>query len=292
MIAESPSLARGPWPLAPVENSMATLPAMVTRVAKETADTFTLTLEAGSGRRLPPFSPGQFSMLYVFGIGELPISISGDPHDAEHLVYTVRSVGLATNALVTRQCGDAVGVRGPFGTSWPLAEIRGKDILIVAGGIGLAPLRPAIYHLARHRADYGRIVILYGARSPQDLLYRKALAEWGRLSDAQVLSTVDYGGTSWRGHVGVVTTLFRFVRLWPSNAAALICGPEIMMRYVVRELEHRGLDGADIYLSMERNMKCAVGFCGHCQCGPYFVCKDGPVFSYAQVKGLLDKYEL
>lgn len=267
-------------------------PVRVANVVKETHDTFTLTLdppgEEGAGR----FLPGQFSMLYVFGVGELPISISGDPHDSGRLVYTVRSVGKATNALVNCHPGQLVGLRGPFGTSWPIEEARGNDVLIVAGGIGLAPLRPTIQHMLRHRDDYVRLMVLYGARSPKDLLYRKQLAEWGRLPDTQVLTTVDYGGVNWRGYVGVVTTLFRYVRLHPGRTTAMICGPEIMMRFVIRELEKRGLPDTDIYLSMERNMKCAVGFCGHCQLGPYFVCKDGPIFPYTRMRPWLDKHEL
>ena len=275
-----------------VADPMVPAPARLIQVNKETHDTFTLALESAGGNGTPAFAPGQYSMLYVFGIGELPISISGDPEEPGRLVYTVRSVGQATHALVTQQEGNVLGVRGPFGTSWPMTQARGKDVLVVAGGIGLAPLRPAIYHILRHRGDYRRLIVLYGARSPRDMLYRKQLAAWTYLPDTQILTTVDYGGLSWRGYVGVVTTLFRYVRLWPSNAVSFLCGPEIMMRYVVRELEHRGLSGDDIYLSMERNMKCAVGSCGHCQCGPYFICKDGPVFSYAQVKPFLEKYEL
>lgn len=264
----------------------------VSGVQKATHDTFTLTMEPREGETAAAFAPGQFSMLYVFGIGELPISISGDPEDDGRLVYTVRSVGKATGALVNSPVGSSVGVRGPFGTSWPLEAARGKDVLIVAGGIGLAPLRPAIHHVLRHRDDYVRLIVLYGARSPKDLLYRRQLAEWGRLPDTQVLTTVDYGGVNWRGYVGVVTTLFRYVRLHPGRTTAMICGPEVMMRYVVREMERRGLPDSDIYLSMERNMKCAVGFCGHCQLGPYFVCKDGPIFSYADMRPWLDRYEL
>jgi NAD(P)H-flavin reductase len=266
--------------------------ARVGNVEKETYDTFTLSLEPANGQDLGQFLPGQFSMLYVCGVGELPISISGDPEEPGRLVYTVRSVGKATNALVTRKAGDTIGVRGPFGTSWPLTAARGKDVLVVAGGIGLAPLHPAIYHILRHRGDYRRLVVLYGARSPRDLLYRKQLTAWGYVPDTQVLITVDYGGLSWRGYVGVVTTLFRYVRLQPDRTVALVCGPEIMMRYVVRELEARGLAADDIYLSMERNMKCAVGFCGHCQFGPHFICKDGPIFPYTWVRPWLDKYEL
>lgn len=271
---------------------MTSIRARVTAVVKETPDTFTLTVTPANGQELEPFRPGQFNMLYVFGVGELPISISGDPEQPQQLVYTVRSVGQATHALVSRKPGDVLGVRGPFGTHWPVEIARGKDVLIVAGGIGLAPLRPVIYHVLRHRDDYVRLLVLYGARSPRDLLYRKQLAEWSRAPDTQVLTTVDYGGLSWRGHVGVVTTLFRQLRLHPTETVAFICGPEIMMRYVIRQLEARGVAPNDIYLSMERNMKCAVGFCGHCQLGPYFVCKDGPVFSYQQMRPWLDRHEI
>ncbi len=271
---------------------MGTVPATVVQVDKENHDTFTLALEAGHGNGQPLFAPGQFSMLYVFGVGELPISISGDPEEPGRLVYTVRSVGKATHALVTSRPGDAVGIRGPFGTSWPMTNARGKDIIVVAGGIGLAPLRPAIYHILRHRGDYRRLIVLYGARSPRDMLYRKQLAAWAYLPDTQILTTVDYGGLSWRGYIGVVTTLFRYARLQPERTVALVCGPEIMMRHVVRELESRGLAASDIHLSMERNMKCAVGFCGHCQLGPYFICKDGPVFSLNKIESWSGKYEL
>jgi len=268
-------------------------PYRVAAVSRETHDTFTLSLEPTNGRGRAAFAPGQFSMLYVFGVGELPISISGDPGQAGRLTYTVRSVGPATQALVSCAEGDCLGVRGPFGTAWPLEAVRGKDVLIVAGGIGLAPLRPAIYQILRHRDDYVRLIVLYGARSPGDLLYKKELAAWGRSPDTQVLTTVDYGGVNWRGRVGVVTTLFRHLRMHPDKTVAFICGPEIMMRYVITELEeNRGVLAGDIYLSMERNMKCAVGFCGHCQYGPYFICKDGPVFSYQKLRGLLGKHEL
>lgn len=271
---------------------MEPVPVRVTSVTKETHDTFTLTVAPPPGDPISAFEPGQFSMLYVFGVGELPISISGDPAVRDSLTYTIRSVGPATYQLVTRQPGQFIGVRGPFGSSWPLKEARGKSVLIVAGGIGLAPLRPAIYSILRHRGDYNRLVILYGSRSPRDLLYKKEFAAWGLLPDTQALCTVDYGGVSWRGHVGVVTTLFRLVRMQPKETVAMICGPEIMMRYAARELEARGLPPEQIYLSMERNMKCGAGFCGHCQMGPYFVCKHGPVFPYSSIKPYLDLYEL
>jgi NAD(P)H-flavin reductase len=267
-------------------------PYSVREVAKETPDTFTLRLEPENAVDGRSFQPGQFSMLWAFGVGELPISISGDPGVHDRLVYTVRSVGQATHSLVNQQVGNSVGVRGPFGTGWPADAARGRDVIIVAGGIGLAPLRPLIYHILRNRKEYGRVVVLYGTRSPRDLLYRKELAAWGRNRETQVLVTVDYGGLAWRGHVGVVTTLFKYARLQPASSVAMVCGPEIMMRFVTRELESQGLSRSNIYLSMERNMKCAVGFCGHCQYGPHFICKDGPVFRYEQIRNLLEKYEL
>ena len=267
-------------------------PYLVREVFKETPDTFTLRLDPENAVNETVFRPGQFSMLWVFGVGEMPISISGDPALHNRLVYTVRSVGQATHSLVNQRVGNGVGVRGPFGTGWPVEAARGRDVIVVAGGIGLAPLRPVIYQVLQNRKDYGRLVILYGGRSPRDLLYRKELAKWARNSETQVLVTVDYGGLSWRGHVGVVTTLFKYSRLHPARSVAMVCGPEIMMRFVIRELEAMGLSRDDIYLSMERNMNCAVGFCGHCQYGPHFICKDGPVFRYEQVRALLEKYEL
>jgi NAD(P)H-flavin reductase len=263
-----------------VDGEMTPSLARVVEVHKETYDTFTLSLEPASDYPFPSFSPGQFSMLYKFGNGELPISISSGAEDGSRLIYTVRSVGKTTQALVSSQPGDGVGVRGPYGTHWPLRVARGKDVLIVAGGIGLAPLRPAIQAILRHRADYNRLIVLYGARSPRDLIFRKQLDEWGRLPDTQVLSTVDYGGVSWHGHVGVVTGLFRYVRLQPFRTVAMICGPEIMMR------------PGDLYVSLEHNMKCGIGICGHCQYGPNFICKDGPIFPYHQVRSWFGKYEL
>jgi NAD(P)H-flavin reductase len=272
-------------------------PYSVRQVVKETSDTFTLTLEPpalepSSGVYRNRFQPGQFSMLWVFGVGELPISISGDPAARDRLVYTVRSVGQATQTLVSCEVGDAVGVRGPFGTGWPMQQAQGRDVIVIAGGIGLAPLRPVIYEVLHNREKYGRLVILYGARSPHDLLYRRELTAWARQRETQVLATVDYGGLNWHGNVGVVTTLFKYVRLQPTRSLAFACGPEIMMRFVARDLETNGLARENIYLSMERNMKCALGFCGHCQYGPHFICKDGPIFSYDRMRPLLEKYEL
>ncbi len=265
----------------------------VVRRQRETADVVTLFLEPPEGTPFA-FQPGQFNMLYVFGVGEVPISISGPAYDPIPVVHTIRAVGAITRALVNLKPGAWVGVRGPFGTAWPLKAAEGKDVVIVAGGIGLAPLRPAIYHLLRHRDAYGQVVILYGARTPHDLLYRRELERWRGRFDLEVLVTVDRSTRDWRGHVGVVTTLFKMAEPYfnPANTLALVCGPEIMMRYTARELLDRGVPEAHIYLSLERNMKCGQGFCGHCQYGPLFICKDGPVFPYPHVAHLMTLREV
>jgi len=256
----------------------------IAQVTRDTSDTSTIITEPLDGGSLPGFLPGQFSMLYEFGVGEIPISISSDPNVTNRLNYTIRSVGAVTKALIGHRAGDSIAMRGPFGSSWPMETAQGGDVLLIAGGIGLAPLRPVIYEILAHRSDYGRLVILYGARSPKDLLFRKELADWAKLPDTQVLTTVDYGERNWRGYVGVVTKLFGFVSLRPERTTTMMCGPEIMMRFAIRGLQGRKFPDDRVYLSMERNMKCAVGFCGHCQMGPYFICKDGPVFSYPQMR--------
>ena len=259
--------------------------ARIAAVARETSDTFTFTVESGTPHPLPRFVPGQFSMLYGFATGEIPISMSGDPGDAHHMVFTIRSVGKASRAITLAERGGAIGIRGPFGTGWPVREAHGRDLLIVAGGIGLAPLRPVIYHFLRHRDSYQRLSVLYGARSPRDLLFRHELSEWAATSGIQLLATVDYAGrVPWKGHVGVVTKLLALAELRPALTTALVCGPEIMMRFVLSELQRRKIAPENIYLSMERNMKCAIGLCGHCQLGPHFLCKDGPVYRYSDLR--------
>ncbi len=257
---------------------------------RETGDTFTLTLSAPSSDYR--FSPGQFNMLYAFGVGEVPISISGDPSDPQRIVHTVRAVGAVTSALTKRRRGDILGLRGPFGSCWPLESAQGRNVLIIAGGIGLAPLRPAIHQILRFRQNYQRFWLLYGARTPQDLLYVSDLAKWSGRLDTNVLVTVDVGDEQWRGNVGVVTRLLHQVEFDPENTVVMICGPEIMMRFAVREVRDRGVPEEAIYLSMERNMKCALGFCGHCQFGPTFICKDGPVFSYAHIRPFFETREI
>ncbi len=259
-------------------------PFVVRHVTQETGDTFTLTLAPVGGAKFRPFAPGQFNMLYVFGVGEVPISISGDPARPEILVHTIRSVGATTRAMQKLEKGDWVGVRGPFGTSWPVDQAHGHDVILISGGIGLAPIRPAIYHVLLHRALYGRVVILYGARTPRDMLYPKELREWRSRFDVVVDVTVDRATMEWQGAVGVVTKMVQRSPFDPTSAMAFICGPEVMIRYAAQALEQRGTSGSRIFVSMERNMKCAVGVCGHCQFGPWFVCKDGPVFPYDRIQ--------
>ena len=266
----------------------------VERNIRETGDTFTLEMRPVRGSAMR-FAPGQFNMLYAYGVGEAPISISGDPEHGETIIHTIRAVGSVTNAICALKRGEMLGVRGPFGSAWPVedaAGAAGKDVVIVAGGIGLAPLRPVIYHLLSHREMYGRVSILYGARTPRDLLYPSELERWRARFDFEVEVTVDNAGREWRGHVGVVTKIIPKADLNPANAIAMICGPEIMMRFTIMALEERGLSHAQIYVSMERNMKCGIGLCGHCQYGPYFVCKDGPVFRYDQIAGLFARREV
>lgn len=264
----------------------------VQRARKETEDTFTLELVPDDGLEMPPFLPGQFNMIYVYGVGEIPISISGDPARRNVLVHTTRAVGSVTRVMRHLKPGDCVGVRGPYGTSWPIQEAIGKDVVIVAGGIGAAPLRPAMYHILNHREQYGKVVMLYGARSPSDILFRKELEQWRAKFDLDVYVTVDRSTEAWRGSVGVVTRLIPRAPFDPSNTLAMMCGPEVMMRFATIDLEKRGVRLDQIYLSLERNMKCAIGLCGHCQFGPVFVCKDGPVFKYSQVQDLMNKWEL
>ena len=278
--------------IVPVPNPMVPVPFRVQKLRRETHDTFTLELRPANGTAGFPFRPGQFTMFYVFGVGEVPMSISGDPGKPELLVHTTRSVGVVTSAMRKLKRGDVVGIRGPFGNPWPMEEAKGKDVLIVAGGAGLAPLRPAVYQILSDRAKYGHVVLMYGARNPRDILYLNELEQWRSRFDLRVEVTVDRAPTTWRGTVGVVTALIPKVSYKPGQVVAMVCGPEVMMRFTVHALESSGVDRQQVYISMERNMKCAVGFCGHCQFGPQFICKDGPVFPYDRVAPFLRIREL
>jgi NAD(P)H-flavin reductase len=257
---------------------------------RDTPDTFTITLRR-DGEAFA-FRPGQFNMLYAFGVGEVPISISGDPARSEVVVHTIRAVGPVTRALAQLRRGSVIGVRGPFGSSWPVDAAEGHDVVLVAGGIGLPPLRPAFYHLLRHREHYGRITLLYGARTPQDFLYLREVEGWRGRFDVDVGVTVDAAGADWRGNVGVVTPLITRRNFRGGETVAMTCGPEIMMRFAALELAKKGIPEDQIFLSTERNMKCAIGHCGHCQFGPTFICKDGPVFRFDTIAWLLNMREV
>lgn len=265
---------------------------VVERNQMETGDSFTLKLQPADPLTRFTFEPGQFNMVYAYGVGEIPVSISGDPDNSSFLVHTVRDVGAVTHTLRLLRQGNAVGIRGPFGRPWPTAIAEGGDVVLIAGGIGLAPLRPALYRVLARREEYGRVAVLYGARTPADILFAKELASWRGQFDLEVFVTVDRASSDWRGNVGVVTQLISRASFDPDEATAMICGPEIMMRYCVEELQERGMGADAIFLSMERNMKCGVGLCGHCQIRSTFVCRDGPVYSYAEIEPMFLEREL
>jgi NAD(P)H-flavin reductase len=237
------------------------------------------------------FLPGQFNMLYIPGYGEAAISMSSDLESSPGLiVHTIRHVGNVTKAIKRMKLGDVVGIRGPFGTVWPLDTIQGKDVIIACGGIGLPPLRGAIYHILRHRSEYGKVTLLYGARTPGDLMYPEEYDNW-KQSDIDVEVTVDRGDETWSGRVGVVPMWFYHFRVDPRNTVVFTCGPEIMMRFVIYEALARRIPTRQIFLSLERNMKCGQGACGHCQQGPYFICKDGPVFPFNVLEPIFNAEE-
>ncbi len=271
---------------AEAHSAAAPRPFRVVRRRRETHDTWTLELEPAAGTPLAS-EPGQFTMLYAFGIGEVPVSVSGD--DDGRLVHTVRAVGAVTEAICASRPGASIGVRGPFGNAWPIAEAAGRDVVVVAGGIGLAPLRGAVRHVLAHRSNYGRVSLLYGSRTPADLLYRR---EVGDAEGIAVDVTVDAASTGWRGKVGVVPKLVAGVQIDPANTIALVCGPEVMIQYAVQALLERDLPAEQIHVSMERNMRCGLGHCGHCQLGPTLICLDGPVYRWSDVAPLLAVREL
>ncbi len=263
---------------------------VVTGKRQELGDTWTLELEPAGGDGVGDFQPGQFSMLYAFGAGEVPISVSSIDNGGP-LVHTVRAVGATTKAICAAEPGDQLGVRGPFGNSWPLEEAQDGDVVVVAGGIGLAPLRAAVHRLIADRDRYRAVAILYGARSPDELLWGTELQSW-RESGIEVEATVDSAPGGWDGRVGLVTKLIPVAAFQGARTTAMVCGPEVMMRFVSQALQDRGVSTDRIHISLERNMKCAIGQCGHCQLAHRFVCKDGPVFPVARIGTLLGVREL
>lgn len=269
-MATLPELAAAVGPMVPA-------PFAVRDRTRETTDTWSLVLEPLDSEQ-PAVAPGQFVMVYVFGIGEVPISVSGALDRPAPLLLTVRAVGPVSTAICASEPGTVLGIRGPFGTAWPIAGSSSADVVVLAGGIGLAPLRPVLLWALERRSEYGAVVLLYGARTPADLLYTDEVETWRDVASVDV--TVDAAGPGWRGKVGVVPKLVQSADFDPGAAVAFVCGPEIMMRFGVEALLARGLRPERIYISLERNMRCGLGHCGHCQLGPTLICRDGPVYSY------------
>jgi NAD(P)H-flavin reductase len=268
---------------------MTPAPFRVAAREQDTVDTWTLTLEPVDGEG-PVIGPGQFMMVYVFGVGEVPISVSGPPGRPGPVVLTVRSVGAVSGAICASEPGSVIGLRGPFGTSWPVEAAAGGDVVVIAGGIGLAPLRPVVLHVLEHRAAYERVTVLYGARTPGDRLYVDEVERWRESILVDV--TVDAAGTDWPGPVGFVAKLVSRADLRADRATAFVCGPEIMMRTSIDALVDRGMRAERIQVSMERHMDCGVGLCGHCQLGPTLICRDGPVYPYPAITRWMEVREL
>jgi sulfhydrogenase subunit gamma (sulfur reductase) len=233
------------------------------------------------------FRPGQFNMVYLYGVGEVPISIVSDPEEGGTLDHTIRALGRVTRGLANLRAGNRLGIRGPYGRGWPLERAEGRDVLMVTGGLGCAPLVSVINYIMKRRERYQRLCIVQGVKHANDLIWRERYEAWAQLPQTRVLLAADRGGAHWRWHVGLVTDLLQDVHVSRENCLIMMCGPEAMMHAAARALLARGFSEDSLYLSMERNMHCAVRQCGHCQFGAAFVCRDGPVFSYAELKGLL-----
>jgi NAD(P)H-flavin reductase len=264
----------------------------VLRRQVESHDTVSLEVApAGGGRKLR-FAAGQFLMLCVYGVGEVPMTISSAPAETRFFRVTIRAVGAVTRALQQLKRGDLVGVRGPFGTAWPVAEAAGKDVLLVAGGTGIIALRAAMHQLFADRARFGRIVLIYGGRTPADLLFYPDFRQLKEELDLDLFCTVDCAPATWKGHVGVMTTLVPQARINPVNAVAFIAGPEVVTRFALRELSYKGLPSNRLYAYLQRNMQCGIGQCGHCQLGPFFICRDGPVLRHDHLEKFLGKAEI
>lgn len=260
---------------------------VISRV-QESPGVFTLNLrmerEAQAAYR---FVPGQFNMLYLHGVGEVPISVSSDPDDTHLIGHTIRAQGRVTQAMSALQPGDTLGLRGPFGNGWPMAATQDRDVVLVTGGLGCAPAVSVIRYLLRRRESFRRMIIIQGVKHADDLIWREQYQQWAKQPNTQVLLAASQHSPLWPWHVGRPTELIDQVQFDPANAIALMCGPEGMMKATAALLAQRGLSEAGIYLSMERNMQCATGHCGHCQIGPLFVCHDGPVFAWSRIKSLI-----
>ena len=263
--------------------------ALIVERVQEAADIFTLRLQFTDPVQQShySFTPGQFNMLYVYGVGEVPVSIVSDPDNTNLYDHTIRVVGRVTQALATLQTGDYLGVRGAFGRGWPLREAENRDVILVTGGLGCAPVVSVIHYVLQRRAQFGRLIILQGVKHTHDLIWRQQYAWWAQQPATQVLLSADQAGQGWPFNVGMVTNLIQQAVFDPNNAIAMLCGPERMMQTAAQHLQTCGLDAGDIWLSLERNMQCAVGHCGHCQFGASFICKNGPVLPLPTISPLL-----
>lgn len=264
-------------------------PAVIVGRTQESPSIFTLKLrlEDRTTQAAYRHSLGQFNMLYLPGVGEVAISIMSDPEDRQHIGHTLRAVGRVTNRLAQLRIGDRIGLRGPFGRGWPMEAMKGRDVVVITGGLGCAPVVAAIHYILRRRADYGHLTIIQGVKKAEDLIWREQYAQWNTQPDTHVMVAADEGGPLWPWHIGRVTDLFDRIPMQPGKTMAVMCGPEGMMVVSARMLAEHGMPEENMFLSMERNMHCAVGLCGHCQFGGSFICKDGPVYSWPQVKGLI-----
>lgn len=289
-----PSVAeRRPEPICGM-NTWMPVPARILRVREENFNTRTYTLQFQDAeiRRMFRFTPGQFNMVYVPGVGDAAISISSDPTATETLDHTIRLVGSVTRAIQELDAQTLVGLRGPFGRGWPLAAMEGKDVVIVAGGIGLAPLRPVIYWLLHHRDLFRRVVLLYGCRTPEDRVFAEELEKWDAGGKIHVLVTVDNATGSWTGPVGVVTSLLRRIKVNAERTIVLVCGPKVLNHVAAWNFLQLHVPPDRVYVSLERNMNCGFGRCGHCQYGGKFMCRDGPVFRFSEVADIFGKEEI
>ncbi len=254
----------------------------VAATTSETHDVKTLRLEPADGRPCLRFEPAQIGMIGLPGLGEVPISFSSDPDEADHVDCTIRAAGAITTALTSTAPGDVVTVRGPYGAPWPIHHARGHHLLVVAGGLGLAPLRSLVVVAGRLGGFFDSVGLVYGARDPGEFLFRSDLADWPALG-IDVIQTVDHPAAGWHGPVGVVTTLFPSAVRHAADTVVMMCGPDVMLGAAAVALGRLGVPADQIWVTMERNMKCAIGLCGHCQFGGLFLCKDGPVLRYDRI---------
>lgn len=270
------------------------VPAKILAIKKENFNTRTLTLQfvEPAIRERYRFIPGQFNMVYVPGVGEAAISISSDAQEPNVLGHTIREVGSVTRGICRLGEGGVVGLRGPFGQGWPMTKLIDRDIVIVCGGIGLAPLRPVIYWILKNRVQCRRVVLLYGCRTSEDRLYAGELDDWSKKGDIDLLVTVDNATGEWTGPVGVVTNLLRRIKVNADRTIVLVCGPRMLNRVAAWNFLQHHVPAEQVYISLERNMNCGYGRCGHCQYGSKFICKDGPVFRYSDIADIFAKEEI